>query len=161
MSYPISINKEAPLKSQNLNVEQIMQMFSERLEDSNGSFIEIENNKIKILETDEFSSKTSLRNLNKGEISFFKTEDHIIIKGKLLLIENLIISLVIISIGYFIIFKSGVKLFDGIFITAILMALAIAFLYVFPMIAFNSFFNEVIQRIKEEEGKKGTVPNNT
>jgi hypothetical protein len=150
MSYPISINREVTIVCRKLTLEQIVGMFSKELKTNGNSIIKVIGQKINILESKEFSSKTTLKEFNRGSITFIKDDDVIRIKGKILLIEHLVvfISVVLLTIG---LFQAGK---DGIYIGILLFPVIFVFLYLFPMMAFYSFFGKLIKRIEEEEIKK-------
>jgi hypothetical protein len=149
MCYPLSINKEVTIVCGKLSLEQIIKMFSKELRTKGNSIINVNGQNIKILGTEVFSSNTTLRRFNKGEINFIKCDGAIRVKGRILLIEHVIIFILIalFSAG---LFQIGI---DGIYISILLFSAAFVFLYLFPMMAFYSLFDVLIKKI-EEEAKK-------
>lgn len=135
MPYPISIKKQVTI---DLDGDSIKSELSKELSKirANAEFID---SKVKMTWCIEFSSRaTSLKEFNRGHIALDSTSERTKVNIRIVLIEHLVIFLLLVSLGLYGLFDSGL---DSVMvkIAAILLIANFVFCYLFPLMSLNSF----------------------
>ena len=155
MSYPFSICKQVIINCSDVNItlSKLIKVFETELGKLNETVTEVGENEIKLKECAQFSSRgLRLKNLNKGKITFEKTNEIIVIKSKIILIEHIILfTIIMVFIGFGILNNDILKV-------ALILALAtFVFCYLFPLITLNSFVNETIRKFSVQNKEIGNI----
>jgi hypothetical protein len=148
MSYPFSVVKKTVIKHNNKNV--VLQAFQNELKKLEGAAFRMEENKLKIIECYDFSSRGSnLKNLNRGDVCVESIGDKIHIKARVYLFEHLILlsTMVIMCLLGFFSTLPYTPSFNSIGLVLILTFAIFVFAYLFPLIEFYTFFNKSIKNI--------------
>lgn len=147
--YPLTLKKEIIIESQNIPLQEIMNIALHELTEFK-SLSNIEGTTIKIIRSDGFSSGSTLRNFNKGEIKFIEEGNSIRIKGRFVLIEHFI--LIIIDCFLAALILSGdIGIYKSLSIIALIFVVSFVFFYLFPYMAFDTYFDILTKRIKEKQ----------
>lgn len=111
---------------------------------------DINDGKVKMTWCTEFSSGvTSLKELNYGQIKLDSTYGGIRVHFRIILIEHSVIFLFLLAIGVYGLLDNGL---DSVIIkiVTILLTANFVFCYLFPLMALNTFINDINKRTKNK-----------
>jgi hypothetical protein len=142
MPYPISLNKYLII---DLDKDSIINELTDGLNRIRTQF-KLHDDRLKLTWCTEFSSGTSsLKEFNKGQIKLVSTNGQIRVHFKIVLIEHLVIFLFLLTLGVYGLLNSGLD--SVIFkIAVILLTANFVFCYLFPLMALNSFIDDIKKR---------------
>lgn len=145
MPYPISLNKYLIIDS---DKDSIINELTVGLNGIKTQF-KLHEDSLNLTWCTEFSSGTSsLKEFNKGQIKLISTNGQFKVHFKIILIEHLIIFLFLLTLGGYGLFDNGLD--SVIFKVAVILLTAnFVFCYVFPLMALNSFIDDIRKRTRD------------
>ncbi len=146
MPYPISLSRDLVLDS---DKDSIIKDLTAGLNGIRTKF-ELHDDRLNLTWCTEFSSGTSsLKEFNKGQIKLISTNGQFKVHFKIVLIEHLIIFLFLLTLGVYGLLDNGPD--SVIFKIAIILLTAnFVFCYLFPLMALNSFIDDIKKRTRDK-----------
>ena len=146
MPYPISLNKYLIIDS---DKDSIINELTAGLNGTRTQF-KLHDNILNLTWCTEFSSGgSSLKEFNKGQIKLIPTNGQFKVHFKIILIEHLIIFLFLLTLGVYGLIDKGLD--SVIFEVAIILLTAnFVYCYVFPLMALNSFVDDIRKRTRDK-----------